>query len=77
MIAFAWTAGTSWRAPGLNRFDCGLTFDEAIAETTEALKAEAIGIPSDIDVQRAKTETLGADMPPYRILGACDPLLAH
>lgn len=52
-------------------------FDDAIERVTQALQTEGFGILSDIDVAAALKKKLNQDMPPYRILGACNPPLAH
>ncbi len=52
-------------------------YEEALPLVKEALKAEGFGVLTEIDVRRTLQEKLGADMPPYTILGACNPSLAH
>ena len=54
---------------------CG--FDEAVQRTTEALKSAGFGIITDVDVKDVLKKKIDVDFRPYRILGACNPRMAH
>jgi uncharacterized protein (DUF302 family) len=54
-----------------------VALDEAVRRTTDALKKEGFGIITEIDVKDTLKKKINVDFRSYRILGVCNPALAH
>ena len=54
-----------------------VSFDEAVRRSIEGLKHEGFGIITEIDVKETFKKKINVDFRNYRILGACNPTLAH
>ena len=64
-----------------NRYGFGksvaMSFDEAMTKVTAELQKEGFGILTEIDVAGTLKKKLDYNMPPYRILGTCNPSFAR
>ncbi|OBH14817.1 MULTISPECIES: DUF302 domain-containing protein [unclassified Mycobacterium] len=52
-------------------------FDDAVLRTRTALAQNGFGALTEIDVRATLRDQVGVDMEDYRILGACNPAVAH
>jgi uncharacterized protein (DUF302 family) len=54
----------------------GVSYEDALEKVTTALQDKGFGILTEIDVTATMKKKLDKDYPNYKILGACNPVLA-
>ena len=59
------------------RRELAIGYDEALVRLPEALKTEGFGVLTEIDIAATLKKKLDVDFRRYKIVGACNPALAH
>ncbi len=54
-----------------------ISYEDALIKVTEELQKEGFGVLTEIDVRDTLKKKLNVDHNKYKILGACNPPLAH
>jgi uncharacterized protein (DUF302 family) len=65
------------KSAGISRTLKGTTMDQAYQRVTDALKTEGFGVLTEVNIAETLKKKIDVDFRPYRILGACNPKLAH
>jgi uncharacterized protein (DUF302 family) len=55
----------------------GSSYEQVLAKLPELLKSEGFGVLTEIDVKETLKKKINVDFRRYKILGACNPPLAH